>query len=103
MAQGGWISPSIGLGRPDAIVRVRTPDSFLPCNALAAWRCFLATQGFRRCGRQYGRLTCGGAVLGFSDTALSGERCRSRRGGTSWELEGTSPRLFMRCSGRWRE
>jgi len=29
-----------------------------------------------------------------ADAALSGERCRSRRGGTSWELEGTSPRLF---------
>ena len=33
-------------------------------------------------------------VLGFSCRRNFGERCGTRRGGTSWELEGTSPRLF---------
>jgi hypothetical protein len=41
-------------------------------------------------------LTVLSRVLGFSCRRTFGERAAARRGGTSWELEGTSPRLFMR-------
>jgi len=46
-----------------------------------------------------GRFDTGDADIRLpSEAASSGERRRfDRRGGTSWELEGTSPRLFMRC------
>src|SRR3954470_7867581 len=40
------------------------------------------------------RLTAGDRVLGFTLRPSFGERCGTRRGGTSWELEGTC-RVFL--------
>ena len=44
-------------------------------------------------------LTVLSRILGFSVVAPLGRGAAARRGGTSWELEGTSPRLFMRGRG----